>query len=94
MGAGGRRGGRFERVHMCMHLWCQHTSRRTGRCAKGCRDSTIVPGTGLVGLVANACGARPLKAHPGGVCDGGRGAPRGARPPLTPAHKSRLRRDY
>ena len=34
-----------------MHLWCQHTSRRTGRCAKGCRDSTIVPGTGLVGLV-------------------------------------------
>ena len=46
MGAGGLLRERFEGVHMCTYLWCQHTSRRKGRCAERCCDST-----GLVGVV-------------------------------------------
>ena len=33
-------------MQRCMYLWHQRTSRRTGRCAEGCRSST-----GLVGVV-------------------------------------------
>ena len=53
MGAAGLRGGRFEGIHTCMCLLHQHTSRCTGKCVEGCRDST-----GLVEAVSSGTNAQ------------------------------------